>query len=161
MTAPTGPDRARFRELNRMMVERLRGAGPMPSASGRPYELRVVRTTGRRSGQERPVPLAVVHHDAGRYLVAPDARRDWVANLDAHPRCAVETADGADEVAARRICGPAAARVVSAYGKAATGPARAAFPFGDDADLDEVEAVLDRMAVFELVGVDAGAGSAS
>jgi hypothetical protein len=34
---------------------------------------------------------------------------------------------------------------------AATGPARAAFPFGDGATLDEVEAVLDRMAVFAMV----------
>jgi hypothetical protein len=34
---------------------------------------------------------------------------------------------------------------------AATGPARAAFPFGYGATLDEVEAVLDRMAVFAMV----------
>jgi deazaflavin-dependent oxidoreductase (nitroreductase family) len=137
--------------MNRGVVERLRAAGPMPLMQDT-YALRVVRTTGRRSGQPRPVPLAVVHHDGRHYLVAPDARRDWVANLDAHPRCAVEAGGGAEEVEARRISGRPAAAVVAAYAVATTGgPVRAAFPFTDDAGLDEVESVLDRMAVFELV----------
>jgi hypothetical protein len=39
----------------------------------------------------------------------------------------------------------------AATGPARPGPARAAFPFGDGATLDEVEAVLDRIAVFAMV----------
>ena len=149
-----GADVARYREMNRAMVERLRGSAPPPLSAGT-YELRVLRTTGRASGQERPVPLAVVHHGGRRYLVAPDARRDWVANLDAHPRGGIEGGVGGDveEVEVSRVDGRPAARVVAAYAAAATGPARAAFPFGDDAPIEEVEAVLDRMAVFEVVGV--------
>ena len=148
-----GADVARYREMNAMMVQRLRGAAPPPLAGGT-YELRVLRTTGRASGQERLVPLAVVHHGGNRYLVAPDARRDWVANLDAHPRGGIEGGAGGDveEIGVARIDGRPAARVVAAYAAAATGPARAAFPFGDDAPIEEVEAVLDRMAVFEVTG---------
>jgi deazaflavin-dependent oxidoreductase (nitroreductase family) len=146
-----GPDPARYREMNRAMVQRLRGSAPPPLVAGT-YELRVLRTTGRASGQERPVPLAVVHHDDRRYLVAPDARRDWVANLDADPRAGIEAGGGVEEVRVTRVAGRPAAHVVAAYAAAATGPARAAFPFGDDPDISEVEAVLDRMAVFEVVG---------
>ena len=138
-----------IRELNRMMVGRLRDGDPMPLV-GDTYELRVVRTRGRATGEDRPVPLAVVHRDGRRYLVAPNARRDWVANLDAQPAFRIETGDDAEEVKATRITGRPAAEVAAAYRKAATGPAQAAFPFGEDATLDDVEAVLDRMAVFEV-----------
>lgn len=138
-----------IREMNAMMVGRLRGGDPMPLVAGT-YELRVVRTRGRVSGEDRPVPLAVVHHDGRRYLVAPDANRDWVANLDAQPAFGIENGSAAEPVTAVRITGRPAAAVAAAYREAATGPARAAFPFGDGATLDEVEAVLDRMAVFEV-----------
>ncbi|MCO1660101.1 hypothetical protein [Pseudonocardia humida] len=50
-----------------------------------------------------------------------------------------------------RVQGRPARRVVAAYAAAASGPPRAAFPFGDDAPIEEVEAVLDGMAVFEVV----------
>jgi deazaflavin-dependent oxidoreductase (nitroreductase family) len=141
--------------MNRGMVERLRGSAPPPLVADT-YELRVVRTTGRSSGQDRPVPLAVVHHEDRRYLVAPDAHRDWVANIEARPRGAIEAGGAAEGVVFARVAGPTAARVAAAYAAAAPGPARAAFPFGDGAGLDEVEAVLDRMAIFE---VRAGSGS--
>jgi hypothetical protein len=138
-----------IRELNRSMVGRLRGGDPMPLVADT-YELRVVRTRGRASGEDRPVPLAVVHHGGHRYLVAPDANRDWVANLDAHAACRIEAGDDGEQVEATRIAGRPAAEVALAYHDAATGPARAAFPFGDGATLDDVEAVLDGMAVFAL-----------
>ncbi|WP_214403778.1 nitroreductase/quinone reductase family protein [Pseudonocardia lacus] len=151
-----GADAARFREMNRAMVERLRGGAPPPLVADT-YELRVLHTTGRASGQQRSTPLAVVHHDGRRYLVAPDARRDWVANLDAHPHGGIEGGAGGDveEIAVTRTDGRPAARVVAAYAAATTGPVRAAFPFGDDAPIEEVEAVLDRMAVFEVTGAPA------
>jgi deazaflavin-dependent oxidoreductase (nitroreductase family) len=138
-----------IRELNQTMVGRLRGGPPMPLVAGT-YEVRVVRTRGRASGEDRPVPLAVVHHGDRRYLVAPDANRDWVANLDAQPSGGIEAGGEVEQVEATRLRGRAAAEVAAAYHEAATGPARAAFPFGDGATLDEVEAVLDRMAVFAL-----------
>src|SRR5689334_1319676 len=146
-----GADAARFREMNQAMVTRLRGSAPPPMVAGT-YELRVLRTTGRASGRERAVPLAVVHHDGRRYLVAPDARRDWVANLDADPRARIEagTAGEPEPVTAARLQGRPAAQVVAAYARAASGPPRAAFPFADDAPLEEVEGVLGGMAVFAL-----------
>jgi deazaflavin-dependent oxidoreductase (nitroreductase family) len=147
---PVAMSTEQIRELNRTMVDRLRDQPPMPLVADT-YELRVVRTRGRASGEDRTVPLAVVHHAGQRYLVAPDANRDWVANLDAHPGCGVEAGGSVEEVAATRLRGRPAAEVAAAYHEAATGPARAAFPFGDGATLDAVEAVLDRMAVFALV----------
>jgi deazaflavin-dependent oxidoreductase (nitroreductase family) len=36
---------------------------------------------GRRSGKPRTVPVAVLEHEGGRYLVAPRGRTHWVRNL--------------------------------------------------------------------------------
>lgn len=141
------PDRSQMQALNRQMVERIGGAPPAPLVDGG-YALRVVRTTGRSSGEERPVPLAVIVLDGRRWLVAPRAARDWVANLDADPACTV-VGDG--RFTAVRRNDRDAAQAAQLYARAATGPAQAAFPYAPDADLDEVVAALPQMAVFELV----------
>lgn len=139
------PDRAQFQTMNRRMIERI---GTMPHAPlvENGYALRVVRTTGRRTGAPRAVPLAVVSHDGRRWLVAPSGVRDWVANLDAHPSC---TVDGDGSFTAQRSTGRDAAPAAQLYCRAAEGT-QSRFPFPPDADLDAVLAALPQMAVFEL-----------
>ncbi len=139
-------DRGQWQAMNQQMVERISNAPPTPLVEGG-YAVRVVRTTGRTSGDERAVPLAVVAHDGRRWLVAPRAARDWVANLDAQPTC---TVDGEGGYTAVRRHDRDAAQVAQLYARAATGPAQSAFPYTPDADLDEVLAALPGMAVFEL-----------
>jgi len=65
----------------------------------------VLEVVGRKSGQTRSVPVNVLEHDSGRYLVAPRGETDWVRNLRAagtgtikvrrkrEPFSAVEVAD--------------------------------------------------------------------
>ena len=51
----------------------------LASLSGVP----VLAVRGRRSGEWRTVPVNVLEHDGGRYLVAPRGETDWVRNLRA------------------------------------------------------------------------------
>ncbi|MDN5855345.1 MAG: nitroreductase/quinone reductase family protein [Actinomycetia bacterium] len=143
------PHRAEWQAMNREMVERIGSAPPAPIPEGG-YALRVVRTIGRTSGVERAVPLAVLRQNGRRWLVAPRAARDWVANLDAHPSCTIDGEPTPFEAVRRRDL--PAATVAQLYARIATGPTQRAFPFPPDADLDEVTAALPTMAVFELVG---------
>jgi deazaflavin-dependent oxidoreductase (nitroreductase family) len=44
---------------------------------------RVLAVRGRRSGEWRTVPVNLLAHDGGRYLVAPRGHTQWVRNLRA------------------------------------------------------------------------------
>lgn len=45
--------------------------------------LSTLSVRGRRSGQWRKVPVAVLEHDGERYLIAPRGHTDWSRNLSA------------------------------------------------------------------------------
>lgn len=113
------------------------------------YALRVVHTTGRRSGEQRSTPLGVVQVGGRLYLVSPDTGRAWVRNLDADPRC--ELAPGHDLRTAVPAASQEAAPVISAYLRAMQVPwALRAFPIGPEASLEEITAHLDSIAVYRL-----------
>jgi deazaflavin-dependent oxidoreductase (nitroreductase family) len=44
---------------------------------------RVLEVRGRRSGEPRRVPVNLLSHEGGRYLVAPRGHTQWVRNLRA------------------------------------------------------------------------------
>ena len=124
-------------------------AGPAQPLVENGYALRVVHTTGRRSGERRSTPLGVVQVDGRLYLISPDRGRAWVRNLDADPACTI--APGDDD----RVAVPAppaeAAPAISAYLTAMQVPwALRAFPVGPEASLDEITAHLGSIAVYRL-----------
>jgi deazaflavin-dependent oxidoreductase (nitroreductase family) len=113
------------------------------------YALRVVHTTGRRSGERRATPLGVVQIDGRLYLISPDRGRAWVRNLDADPACTL--APGSDERTAVPAPPEEAAPAISAYLTAMRVPwALQAFPVGPEASLAEITAHLDTIAVYRL-----------
>ncbi|WP_433506614.1 nitroreductase family deazaflavin-dependent oxidoreductase [Pseudonocardia halophobica] len=136
--------------LNAAMTTRILEQPAQPAVEGG-YALRVLRSTGRRSGRVRETPLGVVCLDGRSYLVSPDPARAWVRNLDADPAAGIASADGTEAVTARRAPAAEAAPVVSAYLRAMTVPwALQAFPVPADASLEEITAHLDTIAVFRL-----------
>ncbi|MBB1155389.1 MULTISPECIES: nitroreductase family deazaflavin-dependent oxidoreductase [Amycolatopsis] len=137
-------------QVNAGMARKLLAAEPDPVPEGG-YGLRVLETTGRRSGEARQTPLGVLLLGGTRYLVSPDANRDWVRNLVATPQCRVR-AGGVDEnVCAQPVDGADAVSVISAYLNAVRAPwALAAFPVGPAASAAEIAARLDSLAVFRL-----------
>ena len=141
----TAPDLA---AMNATMSERILAGPPQPFTEGG-YVLRVLRTTGSRSGLPRTTPLGVVQHRGGLYLVSPDPRRAWVRNLAAAPACVLDP--GADPRTAVPAPPEEAAPVVSSYLRAMNQPwALREFPVPQDASLEEITAHLGTMAVLRL-----------
>lgn len=140
-----------FARVNTEMARKLLAADPEPIPEGG-YGLRVLETTGRHSGQTRQTPLGVLLLHGTRYLVSPDANRDWVRNLAATPACRLRAGDSTENVRALPIGGDEAVSVISAYLAAVQAPwALAAFPVGPGASADEIAAHLGSLAVFRLV----------
>ena len=134
--------------MNAGMTQRLLSTPPQPYVDGS-HALRVVHTVGRRSGQRRSTPLGVLQLDGRRYLVSPVRARDWCRNLDADPAVVIDPGD--EHHRAVPVAGDEAARAVAAYLAATTTPwALTAFPVAPDADVAEIVAHLDAMAVYRL-----------
>lgn len=71
-----------FLPLANTMVKTLLRAGVKLTGPGRcPMYLITVR--GRKSGQPRTTPIAIVEQDGNRYLLTPYGAVDWVRNLRA------------------------------------------------------------------------------
>lgn len=141
--------------MNAEMTAKLIDTPAEPPPEGG-YALRVVETRGRRSGEPRRVPLAVVARDGAHYLVSPVRDRDWVENLLAAPECALLSGGRREERRAEPAGGPEAAEVVAAYLAAMSVPwAIRAFPVAQDATPAQILEHLPGMAVFRLSTVDA------
>ncbi len=76
---------------------------------------------GRKTGLPRRVVLEVVNHDrqSGSYVVAAawGHRADWLRNLEAHPRAAIEVGLRRMEVGAQRLDPEEAERVFREYAR--------------------------------------------
>lgn len=136
--------------MNRSMTDKILADPVQPYVEGG-YALRVVHTTGRRSGQRRSTPVGVVQVDGRLYLISPDRGRDWVRNLEAEPALVVDP--GGDQRTAVVTPPDEAARAVAAYLRSMRVPwALRAFPVGQNAELDEITNHLDTIAVYRLDG---------
>ncbi|GAA1863192.1 nitroreductase family deazaflavin-dependent oxidoreductase [Pseudonocardia ailaonensis] len=136
--------------INAQMTRTILDGPAQPLAEGG-YALRVLRSTGRRSGATRETPLGVLLLDGREYLVSPDPTRAWVHNLRAEPVAEIASADGSVQVTAA-LAGPGeTTAAVAAYLRAVTVPwALRAFPVGPDASVEEIAEHLDSLAVFRL-----------
>jgi F420H(2)-dependent quinone reductase len=154
MTTPAEP-RFRgvrgFRNLNAHMAHTILAAEPAPYEEGG-YVRRVLEIRGRRTGTVHSVPLAVVTLFGGNYLVSPRSERNWVRNLAANPSCLIRTRDTSEARYAVRVIDRArAVEVICTYVQTMRAPwAIAQFPFSGEATREQIAAVADRVAVFEL-----------
>ncbi|MFI6317344.1 nitroreductase/quinone reductase family protein [Nonomuraea sp. NPDC050556] len=137
------------REINALMIERIKGMPVRPYIEGG-YVLRVMVTRGRQSGQERSTPIAVVQLDGNQFLVAPNRERQWVRNLLADPTCRLH--DVVEPVQAVLVDGEQAARVIKTYLAVLVDLpwALQAFAYDPDASLETIMEHIDRTAVFQL-----------
>lgn len=144
------PGRTEVRDLNRRMAERISHDPAQPLSEGS-VSLRVIRTLGRKSGRWRSTPIGVLLLQDRFYAVCPDARRNWVGNLDQNSHCLLGA--GGEELSANAVVAndTAAILAVRAYLAAADVPwAISAFPVKPTAPDDVIRAHLPQMAVFEL-----------
>jgi hypothetical protein len=143
----TNPAGLEHRERNRFMMSKIRTDGPAPYQEGR-YVLRVISVPGRRSGEPRPLPIAVPMVAGERYLCAPNRRRDWVLNLLAAGECEIE-GDPQPRQRAVLVEDDSAALAVHTY-LASLGRPSAEWPFATDAPVPEIAEHLAEIAVFRL-----------
>ncbi|ODT99200.1 MAG: hypothetical protein ABS81_26170 [Pseudonocardia sp. SCN 72-86] len=133
------------------MIDRILREPPDDIVDGG-YARRVLRTRGRRSGLVRSTPMGVVGLGGSRYLVCPDANRDWARNLAADPDCSIVSRD--DEVPTTTVPVPddEAAPVVATYLSAMRNLPFAinSFPVGPDATPDEIRPHLRTIRVLRL-----------
>jgi deazaflavin-dependent oxidoreductase (nitroreductase family) len=72
---------------------------------------------GRRTGQWRTVPVAVLEHEGERYLVSYRGLSDWALNLRASPDCRLTSRGRTEDLTAEEV--PEAERppLMAAYGQ--------------------------------------------
>lgn len=152
MTSPTDQgQRPSPRMMNVQMTERLLSSPPAP-APEKGTALRVLQTTGRRSGSARRTPIGVLHHDENKYLVCPDRTRDWPQNLLSEPHCLIIAGEDERHYDALPVASDEAIDHIELYLAVVQVPwALKAFGFGEDVDRAQIGAALPRMAVFQLV----------
>ena len=145
----TNPADLAPQERNQFMMDKIRADGPAPYQEGR-YVLRVVSVPGRKSGEPRPVPIAIPTVAGAHYLCAPNRRRDWVRNLLASEdgACEVE-GDPTPRHRAILVEDDTAATAVRTY-LSALGRQSPEWPFPSDAPESEIAQHVKEFAVFRL-----------
>jgi deazaflavin-dependent oxidoreductase (nitroreductase family) len=75
----------------------------------------LLTTKGRKSGQERQVPVSPIEVEGTEYLVAPYGEVAWVRNARAEPNVALRRGSTERQVRLAEVSGDAAAEAVAAY----------------------------------------------
>lgn len=143
----TNPADLNPRERNQFMMNKIRADGLAPYQEGR-YVLRVMSVPGRKTGEPRPLPIAIPMVAGDRYLCAPNRRRDWVRNLLAAGECDIE-GDPAPRHLAVLVEDDTAAAAVHTY-LSGIGRPSVEWPFSSDASVPEIAQHITEIAVFRL-----------
>lgn len=134
------------------MLSKIRTDGPAPYEESR-YVLRVLSVPGRKTGEPRPLPIAVPMVAGERYLCAPNRQRDWVRNLLAAGECEIE-GDPQPRQRAVLVEDDSAAVAVHTY-LASLGRQSPEWPFPNGSPVQEIARHVGEFAVFRLEPVAA------
>ena len=149
MAPMSSPAEMTPRERKDAMLARIRGGPLQPHREGG-YVLRILSTPGRRTGEPRTWPIAVIQWRGHHYVCAPNRRRDWVRNLLAAGWCAVE-GEQPERHEATLVETPEAAEAVASYlNSLQRRSPSSAWPFPRDAPPGQIRPHLGEIAVFEL-----------
>ena len=133
-----------------VMTTTLLRAGFKLVGFGTPMYLFTVR--GRKSGQPRTTPLAVVEQDGKRYLLAPYGVVDWVRNLRAAGVAILTRGRRAEEIRATELPSDEAALVLKTF-IASGNPIGRNFGVTVESSPEDFERTAIKHPVFLLQGV--------
>lgn len=143
-----GTTAAMFR-ATRLVAALLRMGAPMGP-------LRLLETTGRRSGQLRSTPVAITRHDGTTWLVSPFGDVHWVHNVRAVPEARLRSRRRHQPVRLVEVDGDTAAPVLAAfrreYGRVPF--IRPAFVADHRSDVAAFHREADRHPVFRIEPTD-------
>jgi len=134
--------------LANSMVKTLMGAGVKLTGPGKaPMYLLTVR--GRKSGQPRTTPIAIVEQDGTRYLFAPFGVVDWVRNLRAAGEATLTRGRRAEQIRATELSADEARPVVKRFIETGN-PILRLFGVTKEMSQEEVERLMASHPVFLL-----------
>ena len=143
---PNMPPRWVFSMIN-PIAKRLLGAGIPMGYNG------LITIRGRKSGEPRTTPVAIIEVSGRRWVWAPWGEVHWVLNLRAAGRATITSRGRQEEVIARELDPP---QRVSFF-RDTLGPLVGSMPFGsafirivDGVDLNRPTEAADGRVVFEL-----------
>ena len=127
-----------------------RGQATLHSAGIWPKRLATLEVRGRRSGQQRSLPVVIADLEGERYLVAMLGEgTGWVANVRAADGRAVLRHGRREPVLLEEVDPGERAPILRRYLEVASG-ARAHFPVERGAPLSEFEAIASQYPVFRV-----------
>jgi len=112
----------------------------------------VMTTTGRKSGEQRDVPVSPIEMDGAEYVVAPYGEVGWVNNARANPTVTLRHGSKRREVRLEEATGPSGAAVVAAY-YARESFARPFMDVPENPSPDDFAMAANRFPVFKVTTV--------
>jgi deazaflavin-dependent oxidoreductase (nitroreductase family) len=109
----------------------------------------VLTTTGRKSGEQRSVPVSPIEVDGTTYLVSPYGEVGWVHNARANPAATMQHGSRQRQIRLSEAQGEAAAAVVAAY-HAREGYARRYMDVPESPTIQDFLAAGDKFPVFAV-----------
>jgi len=109
----------------------------------------LMTTTGRKSGDERNVPISPIIFDGVEYLVSPYGGVGWVHNVRANPMVRLRLGSRRRQVKLEEVTGASAA-VVAAY-HAREGFARPYMDVPENPTVDDFAARAELFPVFKVL----------
>ena len=138
----------RFVKLSNMFTMTLLRAGvPLNGFGNYPMYLLTVR--GRKSGQPRTVPVALLEHEGKRYIASPYGKVNWVRNLQAAGEAVLTRGRRSETVTATVLPNGEAARVLQLDVKAGN-PFASSYGVTKDSSLQEFEQAVETHPLFIL-----------
>lgn len=137
--------RGRWYKAENRMMSALTRAGLIPRAY-------LLTTIGRKSGQPRSNPVAVVKVGSKRWLVAPFGTVSWVLNARAAGEVRLTRRRASGRFMVRQASAEEAGPVLKRYAAAEVGT-REYFAADTDDPVEAFAAEADRHPVFELIPV--------
>jgi deazaflavin-dependent oxidoreductase (nitroreductase family) len=117
----------------------------------------LITIRGRKSGEPRTTPVAIIDVDGRRWVWCPWGEVNWVRNLRASGHAKIDVRGQTEDVAARELDAPERVR----FFRDVLGPVAKRIPFGmqfirlvDGVDLHEPAEAAQGRPVFELLAAD-------
>lgn len=145
----------RFVLVANVLTKTLLRAGFKLVGFGVPTYLLTVR--GRKSGQPRTTPIAVLEHDGNRYLLTPYGVVDWVRNLRAAGEATITRGRRTEVVRAGELPSREASQVLKAFIESGN-PIGKFFGVSRGASDEEFERLASSHPVFVLQRVSTSRG---
>jgi deazaflavin-dependent oxidoreductase (nitroreductase family) len=150
-------ERARFERPN--AVERLfnLAVGVLPRLGVGPRDLRLLEVRGRKSGRRFALPVTVLAHGGGLYLVAPRGRTEWVRNALATGSVVLRRGRTAESHRVHALADAEKPVILKAYLDANRREVQRFFPVPAGSPAEAFAAVANRYPVLALVPAGAEA----